>query len=93
MVAVKKAAKKTPSVKKPMSQSLKSVGYKVVHTWSDGMEEREGFFEYKGKLWSNGDVLFRTKTMADTSRKGTQVVVADPHGRGYFVLTRARARK
>ena len=69
------------------SQSLKFMGYRTLHTWSDGMEEKEGFFEYKGKLWSNGDVIFATKTLAEKGIKRGQVVIADPRGRGYFRLT------
>ena len=85
------ATKKTSPIKKhAMSQSLKFVGYKTVYVWPNGGEDKEGFFEYKGKLWSNGDVLFGTRSMAEKSRKGSEVVVADPRKRGYFVLTRAR---
>lgn len=75
------------------------VGYKTVHTWPDGMEEKEGFFRYKGKLWSNGDVLYGGVTPDSKARamKGAAImrkegyvaiVVLEPKGRGYMALHR-----
>jgi hypothetical protein len=90
--------KKITVVRRALSQTLKFVGYKTVYTWSDGMEEKEGFFEYKGKLWSNGDVGFGRKIDAETSlrelptaMRKKSVVVMVPSGRdagNYMILTR-----
>ena len=81
--------KKLP--KNGFSQSLKFVGYKKVHTYSDGMEDFEGFFEYKGKLWTNSDVLFGRRIDAEKANKdGRGIIVSDPNKRGFFVLTRVK---
>ena len=55
-------------VTKQPKDEVKFVGYKTVYTWPDGMEEKEGFFRYKGKLWSNGDVLYGGVTPASKAR-------------------------
>lgn len=69
---------------------LKFIGFKT-HKFPDGMAERDRIYEYRGKLWSSGDVLFIRKTDATkANRDKTGIVVAEPRGRGYILLHKVK---